>query len=138
MNEMSSSRYYDDAFYGNRENYRDNYREDYRYDNRYDNRGDYRGDYRENYRDDYREDYRRDYDRRGGRINNRDYRNYRNYREGDYREELEMAMMDMKEQARKLEDISEMAHNPQDKTMLMKIAQKEKENYEYVKQMMQK
>ena len=149
MNEMSSNRnynerdydnrggnnrYYDEAFYGNRESYRDNYREDYRGDYRYDNRG----DYRENYRDDYREDYRRDYDRRGGKINNRDYRNYRNYREGDYFEELEIAMMDIKEQARKLEDISEMAHNQQDKAMLMKIAQKEKENYEYIKQLVQK
>ena len=83
------------------------------YDNRdYDNR-----DYR-NYRD-YRDDrnYRdyRDYDRRGGRMN---MRNYRNYRE-DYHEELEMAMDDMREQFRKLEDISEMAHNMQDKNKLL-------------------
>lgn len=96
------------------------------YDNRdYDNR-----DYR-NYRD-YR-DYR-DYDRRGGRMN---MRNYRNYRE-DYHEELEMAMDDMREQFRKLEDISEMAHNMQDKNMIMKIAQKEKENYMALKQIIDK
>ena len=106
------------------------------------NRDDYRGDYRDyrDYRDDYRGDYRdyrdyRDYDRRGGRINNR---SYRNYREEDYYEELEMAMHDMKGQARRLEDISDMAHNPQDKNMLMKIAQKEKENYGYIKQMLEK
>lgn len=105
------------------------------YDNRdYDNR-DYRNyrDYRDdrNYRD-YR-DYR-DYDRRGGRMN---MRNYRNYRE-DYYEELEMAMEDMREQFRKLEDISEMAHNMQDKNMIMKIAQKEKENYMALKQIIDK
>lgn len=98
----------------------------YRYDNR--------ADYRDNYREDYREDYRkRDYDRRGGKINNR---NYRNYREQDYYEEIEMVMEDMREQYRKLEDVSEMAHNPQEKNMIMKIAQKEKENYDYLKQMM--
>ena len=96
----------------------------------YDNRS-----YRDNYRDDYRT---RDYDRRGGKINNRDYRNYRNYRGGDYYEELEMTMDDMREQYRKLEDISEMATNQQDKNMLMKIAQKEKENYSYIKQLVEK
>lgn len=114
---------------------------DYRYDNRYydenihGNMG-----YRENYRNDmdYRDyDYRRDYDRRGGRINNR-YRNYRNYREQDYYEELEMTMHEMKETSRKLEDVADMAENQQDKNMLMKIAQKEKENYSYVKQLVEK
>ena len=104
---------------GYRENYRDDYREDYRDDDR-------------NYRE---YDYRRDYDRRGGKINNRDYRNYRG---GDYYEELEMTMDDMREQYRKLEDISEMATNQQDKNMLMKIAQKEKENYSYIKQLVEK
>ena len=100
----------------------------YRYDDR-----DYR-DYRYDDRDyrNYREDYRRDYDRRGGR------RNYRNYREDDYYGELEMIMEDMRVDSRKLEDISEMAHNQQDKTMLMKLAEKEKENYKYIKQMMEK
>lgn len=131
MNEMRDydnrydNRYYDENTHGNmgyRENYRDDYREDYR------------DDYR-NYRD---YDYRRDYDRRGGKINNRNYRNYRNYRGGDYYEELEMTMEDMREQYRKLEDISEMATNQQDKNMLMKIAQKEKENYSYIKQLVEK
>lgn len=119
MNEM-------DAY--NKSGYRD-----YRYYDDMDNRS-YRN-YR-NYRDDYRDDYR-DYDRRGGKINNRDYRNYRNYRE-DYYEELEMLMEDMREQYRRLEDISEMASNQQDKNMLMKVAQKEKENYNYLKQIMEK
>lgn len=114
---------------------------DYRYDNRYydenihGNMG-----YRENYRNDmdYRDyDYRRDYDRRGGRINNR-YRNYRNYREQDYYEELEMTMHEMKETSRKLEDVADMAENQQDKNMLMKIAQKEKENSQYIKQLVEK
>lgn len=116
---------------------------DYRYDNRYydDNMHGNMG-YRENYRDDYREDYRdydyrRDYDRRGGKINNR-YRNYRNYRGGDYYEELEMVMGDMKETSRKIEDIADMAGNQQDRNMLMKIAQKEKENHSYIKSLVEK
>ena len=131
MNEM---RDYDNRDYRDMDyrNYRDNYRD---YDNRYYDEmehGSYRdSDYR-NYRDDYRT---RDYDRRGGKINNRDYRNYRG---GDYYEELEMTMEDMREQYRKLEDISEMATNQQDKNMLMKIAQKEKENYSYIKQLVEK
>ena len=49
-----------------------------------------------------------------------------------------MVMEDMREDSRKLEDISEMAHNQQDKTMLMKLAQKEKENFNYIKQMLEK
>lgn len=106
------------------------------YDNRYDR--DYREDYRD-YRESYRDDYRtRDYDRRGGKINNRDYRNYRNYRQGDFYEELEMTMEDMREGYRKLEDIGEMAHNPQEKNMITRIAQKEKENYMALKQMTEK
>lgn len=117
MNEMNM-RDYDDR------NYRDyddrNYRYDYRYDERdYNNRT-------------------RDYDRRGGRINNRNYRNYRNYREQDYYEELEMIVEDMRNQYRKIEDIGEMAENQQDKATLMRIAQKEKENFNYLKQLMEK
>ncbi len=122
MNEMESYRDY--------RNYRD-YRD---YDNREDYRDNYRDDYRDSYRDSYRDNYRRDYDRRGGKINRRSYRNYRG---GDYYEELEMAMEDMREQYRKLEDISEMAEQ-QDRAMLMKIAQKEKENYNYLKQIVEK
>lgn len=132
MNEMES----------NNRDYRDyrNYRD---YDNRYYDenihgnmgyRENYRDDYRENYRDDYREDYRRDYDRRGGKINNRNYRNYRNYRGGDYYEDLEMTMEDMREQYRKLEDIAEMMENPQEKNVVNRIAQKEKDNYNMLKQ----
>ena len=140
MNEMNSNNRgdYDDRDYRNYRDYRDYRDYNYRGD------GDYRGDYRENYRDDY--DYRgyddrdynerkRDYDRRGGKIN---YRNYRNYRNQDYHEELDMVVYDMKEQTRKLEDIAEMAENPQDKNILTKIAQKEKENYMYLKQLSEK
>ena len=120
MNEMNS-RDYDDRNYNDKGyDYRD-YR-DYR------NERDYR-DYR-----DY-DERRRDYDRRGGKIN---YRNYRNYRGQDYYEEVEMAMEDMREQYRKLEDIAEMADNQQDKNMIMKIAEKEKENYMYLKQLIEK
>lgn len=125
MNDMRSNRDYDNRGYNNRD--------DYRYDNRYDNRY-----YDDAFYGNYREDYRRDYDRRGGKINNRDYRTYRNYREQDYYEELEMVIEDMREGYRKLEDIGEMAHNPQDKNVLMKVAQKEKENYMMLKQMTEK
>lgn len=117
MNDMREYDYRDYRDYNNRDDYRD-YREDYR-------------DYR-NYRDDYRT---RDYDRRGGRINNR---SYRNYREEDYHEELQMVMEAMREMYRKIEDVSEMAENPQDKNAMMKIAQKEKENYMYLKQLSEK
>lgn len=98
------------------------------------NRGDYR---RGSYRDyDDEEDfrggsYRKDYDRRGGR------RNYRNYRE-DYYEELENCMMELKEYSRALEDLADMAENPQEKNMLMRIAQREKEHYSNLKEMMEK
>ena len=125
MNEMNTrdyrdydNRYYDEAEHGYR-SYRDyrNYRDS------------------GNYRDDYREDYRtRDYDRRGGKINNRSYRNYR----GDYYEELEMVVEDMREGYRTLEDISEMVTNPQEKNVIMKVAQAEKENYHHLKQIMDK
>ena len=122
MNEMNTrdydNRYYDEAEHGYR-SYRD-YRDSYRGGN---------------YRDDYRDDYRtREYDRRGGKINNRSYRNYR----GDYYEELEMAVEDMREGYRTLEDISEMVTNPQEKNVIMKVAQAEKENYHHLKQMMDK
>ena len=126
MNDMRSNRDYDNRGYNNRD--------DYRYDNRYDNRyydDAFYGNNREDYRN-YREDYRRDYDRRGGKINNR------NYRGQDYYEELQMVMEDMREQYRKIEDVSEMAHNMQDKNMIMKIAQKEKENYMALKQIIDK
>ena len=100
--------------------------------------GNYRGDYRRNYRDDYRGgnyrdgyrwNYRRSYDRRGGRMN---------YREEDFYEELEECMHELKEYSRGLEDLADMAENPQDRNMLMRIAQKEKEHYMNLKQMMDK
>ena len=115
MNEMRDydNRDYRDMDYRNYRDYDNRYYDEMEHSSmNYDNRS-----YRDNYRDDYRT---RDYDRRGGKINNRDYRNYRNYRGGDYYEELEMTMEDMREQYRKLEDISEMATNQQDKNMLMK------------------
>lgn len=101
-------------------------------------------DYR-NYRDDYRDDYRnyrdyRDYDLRGGKVNRdsyRDYRNYRNYRE-DFYTEMETCMDEMRDHYRKLEDLAEMAEGTQEKNLLMKIAQKNKENYNAMKQMFEK
>ena len=44
----------------------------------------------------------------------------------------------MKETSRKIEDIADMSSNQQDKNMLMKIAQKEKENYSYIKSLVEK
>ena len=108
------------------------------------NTGDYRGDYRGSYRDDYRDyrdyrddyrNYRRDYDRRGGRINRR---SYRNYREEDFYSELENSMHELKEYSRGLEDLADMAENPQEKNMIMKIAQREKEHYNSLKQMLER
>lgn len=105
------------------------------YDNRYNNRYDRDYRYDRNYRDYMDYDNRtREYDRRGGRINNRNYRNYRE----DYHEELEMTMEDIREQYRKLEDVAEMTTNMQDKNTIMKIAQKEKENYMALKQIVDK
>lgn len=106
------------------------YRDDYRNYRDYRDGGNYRN-YR-NYRDDYRT---REYDRRGGKIN---YRNYRNYRQEDYYEELENCMHELKEYSRALEDLADMAENPQDKNMIMKIAQREKEHYMNLKQIMEK
>lgn len=110
MNEMNN-RYYDENMHGNIRDYRDNYRDDYR---------DYRDDY--NYR-------------RGGRRN---YRNYRNYREEDFYGELDMVTEDMREQYRRLEDVAQMSPNMQDKNMITKIAEKEKENYHHLKQIADK
>ena len=105
-------------------------------------RNDYHGaDYREDYRNDYRgnnrEDYR-EYDMRGGRMNNRSRRSYRNYREEDIYEEIEDAMYDAKECHRKFEDMSEMTDDPKIKNTLMKIAMREKEHYDSLKELLEK
>ena len=99
-------------------------------------------DYRDrrNYRDDYRDrrNYRDDYDYRGDsyRRSNRE-RNMRNYREKEeYYNMLADAMEDGMELARTYEDISEMASNSKDKSSLMKIAEREKEHYRAVKEML--
>lgn len=84
-------------------------------------------DYRENYRD-YRDDYR----------NNRDYRDYRrNYRE-DISEEIGDAMFEAKTCHRKMEDLAEKTNDPQIKNTLLKIAMREKEHYESLKELMEK
>ena len=49
-----------------------------------------------------------------------------------------MCMEDMREQYRKLEDVAEMAENPQEKSMIMRVAQKSKENYTALKQLVEK
>lgn len=118
---MNNMRNYDDSEYHGGE-YRENYRND--------------RDYREDYREDYRNDYRtRDYDRRGGKINRR---NYRNYREEEIYDELENAMYEAKECHRKMEDLAEMTNNTQMKNTLMKIALREKEHYTSLKELLEK
>lgn len=107
------------------EMYRD---EDYRnYRGNY--RGDYRGDYRY-YRDD--RNYRDDYRRGNGRRSNRSYRE-----KEEYYNMLEDAMEDGMELARLYEDVSEMTTNSKDKNSLMKIAEREKEHYRAVKEMLE-
>ncbi len=104
-----------------------------------DYRGNYRNDYRDNYRDDYRDSYRNnyrgDYDMRGGRMNRR---NNRNYREEEIYQEIEDAMFDAKECHRKFEDLSEMTEDPKIKNTLMKIAMREKEHYDSLKELLEK
>ena len=104
-----------------------------------DYRGNYRNDYRDNYRDDYRDNYRNnyrgDYDMRGGRMNRR---NNRNYREEEIYQEIEDAMFDAKECHRKFEDLSEMTEDPKIKNTLMKIAMREKEHYDSLKELLEK
>ena len=97
----------------------------------YDMDRDYRDDH--DYRDD-RRSYRmyRDYDRRGGR------RNYRNYRDEDYYAELEECMEDMREDYRRIEDVADMATDPQHKNTLMKIAEREKDHHRLIKEMLDK
>ena len=114
----------------------DDYREDsYRYDNYRDMRDtDYRDDrnYRDNYRDSYRDNYRDRYGR-----NYRD-RYGRNYRSGDVHGMLSELVDEGMELARGYEEAGEMITNSKDKNMLMKIAEREKENYRTVKEMLEK
>jgi rubrerythrin len=53
-------------------------------------------------------------------------------------EELEMYMDEAKDQYRRLEDIAEMAENPQEKNNLMKIAEREKEHCRIIKEIIEK
>ena len=131
----------------------EDYRDDYR-NNRADYRDDYRNDYREDYREDYRGNnrggsYRDEYSGRNNRGSYRDYRdeygrNRRNYRGSNYRSQEEYTMMledivdDGMELARNYEDVSEMATDNNEKQKLMKMAEREKEHYRTVKQMLQK
>lgn len=114
MNEMSMGDYRDYNNYNNR---------DYR---------DYR-DYRDDYRDEYGRNQRDEYGR--NRRNYRAYNNYRNYRD-EYRMMLEDIAEDGMELARAYEDVSGMANNQSDKQKLMKMAEREKEHYKTIKEMM--
>lgn len=49
-----------------------------------------------------------------------------------------MYMEDARDSYRKIEDLAEMAEDNQDRSSLMKIAQREKEHYTMLKQMLEK
>jgi len=127
-NKMYDMREHGDEYHGGE--YRESYRDDYR-DDRRNYRGDYRDDYRDDYRENYRGNYRRDYDRRGGKINRRSYRE-------DIYEEIENAMYEAKECHRKMEDLAEETDDTKIKNTLMKIAMREKEHYESLKELIEK
>jgi hypothetical protein len=106
---------------------------------------DYRDDrnYRDDYRDyrDYREDYRDEYGR-----NQRDRRYNRSYRDRygrNYRSQEEFSTMlediceDGMELARSYEDASDMTNNNTYKNKLMKMAEREKEHYRTIKDMLE-
>lgn len=115
MHDMESYDYRDDR----------SYRDDYGYNNRMNYRNNYMGSYR-----DYRDDY--------GRNRRTSYRgNYRNYRD-EYSMMLEDIADDGMELARAYEDVSEMATENSEKQKLMKMAEREKEHYRTVKEMLQK
>ena len=94
---------------------------------------DYRGNYRYDNREDYRNNYRDEYGR-----NQRNMRNYRNYREEDLYEQIGEAIYEAKECHRKMEDLAEMTDDPQIKNTLNKIAMREKEHYQSLKELMEK
>lgn len=94
---------------------------------------DYRGNYRYDNREDYRNNYRDEYGR-----NQRNMRNYRNYREEDLYEQIGEAIYEAKECHRKMEDLAEMTDDPQIKSTLNKIAMREKEHYQSLKELMEK
>lgn len=106
-----------------------------------DDRYNYRDD--RGYRDDrdYRYDYRDEYGRnRRDRRYTRSYRDRygRNYRGGDeYYEMLEDIVEDGMDLAKDYEEVSEMATNSAEKNKLMKMAEREKEHYKTVKEMLQ-
>ena len=104
------------------------YREDRR-DYNYDDRRDYNYDDR-----DYRYDYRTDY-RNGGRRGGR--RMYRT-EEDDYMEELSECMKNGVCSAKDYEKVAEMTDNREEKNKLMKMAQREKEHYEAMKEILEK
>ena len=89
---------------------------------------DYRGNYRYGNRD-YRDEYGR---------NQRNMRNYRDYREEDLYEQIGEAIYEAKECHRKMEDLAEMTDDPQIKNTLNKIAMREKEHYQSLKELMEK
>ena len=91
---------------------------------------DYRGNYRYDNREDYRDDFRDEY--------GRNYRRMRNYRSDDIYEEIGNAMFDAKTCHRKMEDLAEETDDPQIKNVLMKIALREKEHYQSLKELMEK
>lgn len=114
------------------------------YDYRDGRGGNYRDDYRRDYRYDYRDEYGRNQRDRRNYRDYRDYRDYRGYRDRrNYRSQEDYTMMledtidDSMELSRTYEDLSEMTNNNAEKQKLMKMAEREKEHYRTVKEIMQ-
>ena len=94
---------------------------------------DYRDDRYDRY--DYRDDRYDRYDYRRGR---RMGRNYRNYREEDFITELEECVEKGMHKYREYEDLAELAEDKNDKNTIMKIAEREKEHYKTLKEMLER
>ena len=87
---------------------------------------------------DYRDDRYDRYDYRRGRRMDRNYRNYRNYREEDFITELEDCVEKGMHKYREYEDLAELAEDKNDKNTIMKIAEREKEHYKTLKEMLER
>jgi hypothetical protein len=103
---------------------------EYHYNDGYDH--DYRYDHDHDYR--YDRDYRYDYKMDGRRRSGRRYRT----EEDDYMEELSECMKNGVCSAKDYEKLAEMTDNKEERSKLMKMAQREKEHYTAMKEMLEK
>ena len=93
---------------------------------------DYDYDYHNEYRGDYRNESRNDY--RAGRGGRRRYRT----EDDDYMEELSDCMRKGLCASKDYERLAEMTDNRDDKSKLMKMAQREKEHYKTTREILDK